>query len=186
MAAPRDDHFIWLPKLPIATARQMVCSLLNAWTGGGDVRADRRCGLRLGYQRGQRGPDGAGNGPRVRPSREGETGTPDISAARTGLIAARTCAITGDTGAAVARPAPLVTDLAAYGCEQVQDSPEDASRGPRDAVTPRPLSSRLVPSQRPTARRLLASRHGGPRQAAQALLDAWLGTRARGISSSTR
>jgi hypothetical protein len=56
---------------------------------------------------------------------EGETGNPTPEP-----IAAATWETTGaGAGTAVAGLAPLVTDLAAYGSQQVQDGPEGANGG---------------------------------------------------------
>jgi hypothetical protein len=116
-AATRGDHLIRPPKLPIAAARQVVRSSLNAglieevpaqvddadyaWrtSEDGEVLMQRATALgRVG---------------------EGETGTPTPEP-----IAAATWETTGaGAGTAVAGLAPLVTDLAAYGSQQVQDGP---------------------------------------------------------------
>jgi hypothetical protein len=40
VAATRDDHLVPLPRLPVAAARQVIRSLLNARHGGGGAGAN--------------------------------------------------------------------------------------------------------------------------------------------------
>jgi hypothetical protein len=176
LAATRNDRLIRPPRLPVAAVRQVVRSLLNAGLAnevptliddagfarraGGDggllmLRATELGLARLG---------------------EGEAGSPTPKP-----VAAEAWETTGaDAGAAVAGPAPLVTGLAAYGSPQAQDGRDDAhrgedadtvARGHGDTAQAAVEPPGAVPA--PTAAPMLASRHGGLRQAAQAFLDAW-------------
>jgi hypothetical protein len=114
VAATRGDPLIRPPKLPIAAARQVVRSLLNAglveevparvddagyaWRTSEDGEVLMLRATALGLAR----------------VGEGETGTPTPE-----LIAAEIRETTGaDASTAVAGLAPLVTEVAAYGSQQ--------------------------------------------------------------------
>ncbi len=173
VAATRGDHLIRPPKLPIAAARQVVRSLLDAglveetpvrvdeagyaWrtSEGGEVlmlRATAQALARVG---------------------EGETGTPAPE-----LTAAETRDTTGaDAGTAVAELAPLVTDVAAYGSQQGQGGTEDTNRREEADNAAPPLgetaSAPVGAVQASTVTPRRNSRQSPLEHAATALLDAW-------------
>ena len=160
---------------PIAAARQVVRSLLNSRLveevlarvdDAGYARRTSEDGEVLMLRATALGLSRVG---------EGETGTPTPEP-----IAAETWETTRDAGAAVVAPAPLVTDLAAYGCQQVQDGPEGANGG-QDTVKAVQGHGEIAQAavEPPGAVPELAAesgrglRHSRLQQAAQALLDAW-------------
>ena len=151
VAATRCDHLIRPPRLPIAAARQVVRSLLNA-----ELAEEVPAPI-----------DDAGYGWRT--SKDG--GVLVLRATALGL------AQLGDGEAGTPTPAPdrardLWNHMAAFRLSGGSGRP--GCRSYLDARTERPcrpLASRLGPSQHPPQRQSRASRHGGLRQAAQALLD---------------
>jgi hypothetical protein len=175
-AATRGDYLIRPPKLPIAATRQVVRSLLSAglaeevpapiddagfaWRTGEDGSALMLRTTALGIARVGEGQAGTPTPEPVAPKASGITGT--------------------DAGTAVAELPPLVTDLAAYGSQQVQDRPGGANRGKiaDNAAPPQGEYARGVfeppgAALGPNAASIRALRQSGLRQAAQALLDAW-------------